>query len=254
MAISFFQGAFLGLIQGVTEWFPISSSGHLVLFQQLFGITKSVALDIVLHLASLIVVLIVLRQDIIKLVKGVYNKDKYFLNYFLWLVIASIPIAFVGFFFNGYIKQTFDNPLVVGISFLFTGLLLLLSKYPLKKTKSLSFLSTLIMGIGQAIAILPGVSRSGTTISLGLLQGRKREDVARFSFLLFIPAIVGASILEISSLRTLTDIPVVLFSAGVTILTGLISLRLLLKIIKNKKFYYFGWYCLVMGLIVLILY
>jgi len=251
--ISFWQALVLGLIQGITEWLPISSSGHLILFEKLYGITQPIALNVVLHLASLIVVLIVFRKDILKLIMGFLNGEKYFVQYFIWLVIASIPVAIIGLFFRSYIEQAFHNFWTMGISFLFTGLLLLFSKYPAKKTKSLSLSSTLLMGVGQAIAILPGVSRSGTTISAGLLNGRKQEEVVRFSFFLFIPAILGASILEISSIRTLTNIPAVIFAVIVTIITGLLTMRFLFRIIKSKKFYYFGWYCLIMGLLMLIL-
>ena len=251
--ISFWQALVLGLIQGITEWLPISSSGHLILFEKLYGITQPIALNVVLHLASLIVVLIVFRKDILKLIMGFLNGEKYFVQYSIWLVIASIPVAIIGLFFRSYIEQAFHNFWTMGISFLFTGLLLLFSKYPAKKTKSLSLSSTLLMGVGQAIAILPGVSRSGTTISAGLLNGRKQEEVVRFSFFLFIPAILGASILEISSIRTLTNIPAVIFAVIVTIITGLLTMRFLFRIIKSKKFYYFGWYCLIMGLLMLIL-
>ena len=251
--ISFWQALVLGLIQGITEWLPISSSGHLILFEKLYGITQPIALNVVLHLASLIVVLIVFRKDILKLIMGFLNGEKYFVQYSIWLVIASIPVAIIGLFFKSYIEQAFHNFWTIGISFLFTGLLLLFSKYPTKKTKSLSLSSTLLIGVGQAIAILPGVSRSGTTISAGLLNGRKQEEVVRFSFFLFIPAILGASILEISSIRTLTNIPAVIFAVIVTIITGLLTMRFLFRIIKSKKFYYFGWYCLIMGLLMLIL-
>lgn len=254
--ISLWEGFVLGLVQGITEWLPVSSSGHLVLFEGLFGLQPQVGFDIILHLASLLVVIFVFRQDILSLVRGVLRREKYFLKYFCWLIVASIPIALVGLFLNEYIKSTYSNFYLLGFSFLFNSILLFASRFPRKKTKLLSFTSTVFMGVGQAVALLPAVSRSATTISLGLFQGRKREDVARFSFLLLIPAILGASILEMSTLvstfKDSTNAPAIIFGAVTTILVGFLSLRFLLRVIKEQKFSYFGWYNLILGIIVLV--
>jgi len=250
--VSFLQAIILGIVQGITEWLPISSSGHLVLFQKWFGLQVPVVFDVFLHIGSLIVILLVFWKDIKRLIVGVVKGERYFLRYFAWLVIATIPIALVGYFLNDLIKSAFDSVNVVGFALLFTALLLFISKYPKIKRKKLSWKSIVVIGLMQALAILPGVSRSGTTISTGLVQGGGQEEVARFSFLLFIPAILGALVLELGSVSEVGNIFPVIVGVGVTILVGFFSLKLLLKIIQKGKFSYFGWYCLALGILVLV--
>ena len=244
------QAIVLGLIQGITEWLPISSSGHLVLFQHLFNIEQPIIFDIFLHLGSLIVVLIIFWQDIKNLIIGLIKKDKNSIKLTLQLIIATIPIALVGFFLNDLIKSIFKDIRTVGFSLLFTALLILL-KYPLIKNKSLNYKNTLIIGLLQSLAILPGVSRSGTTISTGLIQGVKGEKAAKFAFLLFIPAILGATILEARNITKITNFTPLIISTIVVVISGYFSLRLLLFIIKKRKFSYFAWYCLILGLVTL---
>ena len=199
-----------------------------------------------------IVVLIVFRKDILALAKGVLNQDKLALRFLLWLAIASVPIALAGFFLNSTVKSAFSNLRIVGFSLLITSLMLFLSKYPKKKAKRLSAKSTFVIGLAQAIAILPGVSRSGATISAGLMQGVKREEAARFSFLLFIPAILGAAVYELKNISQVSGITALLLGTLASVITGLFSLRLLLRIIKKGKLSYFGWYCLALGIVVIV--
>jgi undecaprenyl-diphosphatase len=251
--VSFLHAIILGIIQGITEWLPISSSGHLVLFQHFFNIEPPVLFDIILHIGSLIVIFIVFWKDIRNLFWGVLERDKESLKFLLYLVIASIPIALVGFLLNDWVKAVFNDLRTVGFSLLFTSVLLFLSRYPKAKLKKLNFGNTLIIGIAQAFAILPGVSRSGSTISLGLMQGVKRKQVATFSFLMFIPAILGATILEIGDVSQVSNIPALVAGTLTAVIVGLISLKLLLKIIRKDKFRYFGWYCLALGLVTLFL-
>ncbi|MBD3354983.1 hypothetical protein GF361_03280 [Candidatus Woesearchaeota archaeon] len=250
--VSILQAIILGIVQGITEWLPISSSGHLVLFQKLFGIQPPVLFDIILHIGSLIVVFIVFWKDIVKLAKGLIKKEKASWIYLSKLLIASIPIALVGFFLNGFIKSIFHSTKTVGFSLLFTALLLYISKYPKKKNRSITFKNTFIMGIFQSLAILPGVSRSGSTISAGLLQGAKRQETARFSFLLFIPAILGATVMEITTLSQINgNLTALIIGTVFAIIAGVLSLKLLLKIINKNKFQYFSIYCLILGIILL---
>ncbi len=249
--VSIIEAVILGIIQGITEWLPISSSGHLVLFQHLFNITQPIIFDIILHLGSLLVILIVFRKEILRLIKGIVRLEKSSLKFLLYLVLASIPIALVGLLLNDFIKSIFDNIKTVGFSLLFTSFLLFMSKYPKIKNKNLNLKNTLIIGLAQSLAILPGVSRSGTTISTGMIQGIRTKKVAVFSFLLFIPAILGATILELKNISQITDIPSLIISLLITIITGFITLKLLLKIIRKNKFRLFGWYCLALGLIIL---
>ena len=251
--ISMIEAIILGIVQGITEWLPVSSSGHLVLFQHFFGLAPPVSFDIMLHLGSLIVVLTVFWKDILKLAKGVLKREKASLKMLAYLAIASIPIALVGFFLNDLIKSIFNSLLTVGLSLLFTAVLLFISRYPKKKNKKLGIKNTFLIGIAQAIAILPGVSRSGSTISTGLVLGIKKEDVARFSFLMFIPAILGASLLEIKDVVLVTDLPAAVVGTITAMVVGFFSLKLLLNLINKNKFSNFAWYCLVLGIITLIL-
>ncbi len=251
--VSYSQALILGIVQGITEWLPISSSGHLVLFQKLFGISPPVAFNVFLHLGSFIVVLIVFRKDIKSLLIGVLKKDTDCINFFIWIIIASLPIAFVGLFFNDFIKSIFYNVRIVGISLIFTSMILFLSKYPQVKNENLNLRKAIIIGAMQAITIIPGISRSGITISTGLIQRVEGKESARFSFLLFIPVIIGATIVEGRDLDNITNIGALLFGMVITVIVGFFSLKLLLKVIEQQKFNYFGYYCLVLGLIVLYL-
>ena len=250
--ITLIQAIILGIIQGITEWLPISSSGHLVIFQSLFSISQPVIFDIFLHLGSLVVILIMFRKDILALIKGALKKEKEHLNFLLYLIIASIPIAIVGFFLNSYIKSIFNNLTAVGLSLIFTSIMLFLSKKA-KQNSNLTLKNTYIIGMFQAIAILPGVSRSGMTLSSGLMQNIKQQQLIRFSFLLFIPAIAGAALFEMRNISQITNISAMLIGTIFSIIAGIISLKLLIRIIKSKKFYYFGYYCLLLGIILLII-
>jgi len=249
--VGFFEAFVLGLVQGVTEWLPVSSSGHLVLVQNFFGISEPIIFDVVLHFASLLVILFVFWKDIVGLVSGLLRLEKYSVRFFLMLVLASVPVAFVGFFFNDFIKSVFNNNYTVGVSLLVTSVLLFLSKYPKVKNKGLNFVSSFVVGIAQAAAILPGISRSGATISSGLMMGVKKEEIAKFSFLLFIPAIIGAGLFEMGDISGVSDFSVLFVAFLTALVFGFLSLKLLLSLIKKGKFHYFAWYCLVLGLAVL---
>jgi undecaprenyl-diphosphatase len=246
--VSIFEAVILGIVQGITEWLPISSSGHLVIFQHFFNIKQPIALDLALHIGSLIVVFIVFWKDIVKLTKGVLFFERESLIFALWLVLATIPIALVGLFFRDFVESAFDSIRMVGFGLLITAAFLFLSKYPIKKDKALSLKNTFLMGLSQAVAIIPGVSRSGFTISAGLMQGADKEKAAKFSFLMFIPAIVGATILEYKKFSSADDITAILIGVIVTIIVGIIFLRALLKIVKEGKIHKFGWYCLAAGI------
>ncbi len=241
----------LGIVQGITEWLPISSSGHLVILQNYFGIEQPLIFDIILHLGSVLVILFVFWKDIFSLIKGVIERDEKSIKLIVMLVLASIPIALVGFFLKTFIESIFNDLKTVGFSLLFTSLILFLSRYPKTKNKTLTYKNTLLIGIAQAIAILPGISRSGSTISLGLMQGVKQEEAAKFSFLLAIPAILGATVLEVRNINQISNISYVLIGFLFSIISGYFSLKFLLKVIKSNRFSYFAFYCLILGLIIL---
>lgn len=261
-----FQAIILGIIQGITEWLPISSSGHLAITQHFFGLELPIAFDVLLHLGSLIVVIIFFWREIKNLIIGIINLQKESLKLLSFIILATIPIVFFGYFFGDVIENAFQNLFMVGAGLLFTSLLLFLSRYNfsgmINKNKSISksknvkhqklkWHNVLIIGIFQAIALFPGVSRSGSTISSGLMQGIKREDVARFSFIIFIPAMLGALILEYRNITLVENTLALIIGTIVSTIVGYFALKLLMFIIKKNKFSWFSLYCLIAGLIII---
>lgn len=253
------QAAILGVVQGITEFFPISSSGHLVILQSLFGFKEPmIAFDIFLHLGTLSSVLIFFRRDIAAL----FTRER---KMIAPLFIASIPAFVVGFFFKDRIEQCFAMPEFTGWMMLITGLWLTIAATHARKVdlrgladrqvKLPGPVSALLIGIAQAAAILPGISRSGSTISTGILTGVEKEAACRFSFLLSIPAIAGASLVKMreigSGLSAAQALPF-LVGAIIAMLTGVFAIRFLLTIIKNNRLYLFGIYCFLAGLLIII--
>ncbi|MGV8162106.1 MAG: undecaprenyl-diphosphate phosphatase [Candidatus Nanoarchaeia archaeon] len=246
-----FQAIILGIVQGITEWLPVSSSGHLVLAQRLFGLSQPLIFDVMLHIGSLLVVFIFFWKDIKELILGIIRFEKEKLRMLLFIILATIPIALVGYFLKDTIHEAFSSLIVVGFGLIFTSILLFFSKYPKRKDKKLNWHNSLIVGFFQAIAILPGVSRSGSTISSGMFLGIKKEEIAKFSFIIFIPAILGATIIELPSIGAIENLTAMIIGTVVSAVVGYFSLKLLMSVIKKDKFYYFAIYCLTLGLIVL---
>ena len=262
----------LGIIQGLTEFLPVSSSGHLILAQTFLGVTdpheagaSAMLLEVVLHVATGIAVLYVFRKDIMGIITGCVSKDailrKESLTYSGWVILATIPAAFVGIFFKGYINPLFDTTQGPGAAYLasfmlfVTATLLFLSS--IKKTDTdgkLTLLRVLAIGIMQAIAITPGISRSGSTIAVALLVGVSRTEAGRFSFMLALPAIFGAALLEsryIESWGALLSINMIAgFIASFAV--GIVALKFLLAFIKKGKLHYFGYYCAAAGVVSLV--
>lgn len=248
------QAILLGFVQGVTEWFPISSSGHLAIIQSLFGMNVPMAFDIFLHFASLIVIIFVFYKDIKEIIIGLIKKDKKYINLFLCLIIASIPAGILGFLFSDLIENIFSEILFIGIFLIITSAILYSTKFVKNKNKELNFKNSFVIGLFQAFAILPGISRSGSTISAGLLQGIDPKESARFSFLLSIPVILGASILGLKDFNQINNIAYLLIGSLVTIITGIFTLKFLLRIIDKNKFNNFSVYCFILGMIIVISY
>jgi len=248
------QAIVLGAIQGVTEFFPVSSSGHLVIFQALFGLKEpQLAFDIFLHLGTLVSVLIFFRKDII----GFFSGGKKLLFY---IVVASIPTFIIGFLFKDAVERFCGMPKLVALMLGVTGAWLILVSLKAKKNKlkkDLGILNSIVIGIAQGIAIMPGISRSGATIGAGYLAGLDKEFSVKFSFLLAIPAILGASVLKVHKIgQGITGSDTIVFLAGgiTAMLVGIMSIKVLLKIVKNDKLYIFGLYCILMSLTGIILF
>ena len=241
----------LGIVQGITEWLPISSSGHLVIFQELFNMEVPVFFDIMLHFATLLVIFIVFWKDIVKVIRSwiYWRKDEYF-KLGLFVIIGSVFTAFIGFVFKDFILSFFSSLKIVGIALICTGVFLFLTKFINGKRK-LKWYDAVLIGLMQGLALVPGVSRSGSTIGTGMLLGVDREKVARFSFLLVIPAIIGATVLEFDSSFVIGSWLSVLVGMVVSIVVGYVSLKLLLSIVLRNKFWIFSFYCVILGIVLL---
>jgi len=248
----------LAIIQGLTEWLPISSSGHLVIAQKHMGLSIPVFLDVLLHAGSLLVVLIVFRREIFSIVKAVAYLDFKSKEgkLALFVILGSIPTAVIGFAFKDLFESFFDNLWVVGIAFLLMGGFLFISEREKSKVNSLNHLDAILIGIAQCTALIPGISRSGVTITTGLLRRVGKQAAFTFSFLLFIPTVVGATVfkaVEAESLVTANIDPVnMLLGLVTTVIVGYFSLRLLRKIVLRERFHWFAYYCWVVGSFVLL--
>lgn len=245
--MSILDALILGLIQGITEWLPISSSGHLVIAQHLLHLEVPLSFDIALHLASLCVILVFFRKDLLALFFGILKGDKKQVSLAVQLAVASVPIAAVGLLFKDAIEAAFSSTMAVGFFLILTSFFLFATRLP--QIKAGPWVSAILVGIAQALAILPGVSRSGATLSTGIILSRK--DAAHFAFLLAIPAILGAALLGLSDLSIVS--PLLVLSMAATFISGLASLHILIAIIERKGLFHFGWYCLALGAIAIFL-
>ncbi|MGH8016111.1 MAG: undecaprenyl-diphosphate phosphatase, partial [Candidatus Zixiibacteriota bacterium] len=196
--MSYFEAATLGIIQGLTEYLPVSSSGHLVLAQELFGFNpKGIAFEIVVHLGSLLAVLVYFRQRLWRLFKSLYpNGERQERKYIQYLFLATIPAGIIGLAFEDFFDKMFSSPVMTSFLLFITGLILLSTRFAPRTTGEVSLAKSLVIGLAQASAILPGISRSGSTITAGLWAKVDPAKAAEFSFLLSIPAIGGAAILK----------------------------------------------------------
>jgi undecaprenyl-diphosphatase len=256
--MNYVQAVFLAIVQGLTEFLPVSSSGHLVILQKLLDFSQPpVIFDILVHVGTLGAILFYFKKQLISILKGIFKKKDAELKIFYFVLIGSLPAGVIGFFLQHYIEQIFDSLRLVGFSLLITAGILFSSKFikaPGKDFKYLNWKNTLFIGFFQALAILPGVSRSGSTIISGLWQDFKRETAFLFSFYLAIPAILGALVLQIPDLfsQAGADFSKGLLGMIVAGIVGYFSLSILERTLKSAKLHWLGLYCLILGLIVLI--
>ena len=250
--MTIFEAIILGIIQGLTEFLPISSSGHLVIGQKVLGISVAGnVFEIVVHLGTLVSVLIVFWTDIWQLLTSLKSISTQ--KYILAIAIGTLPAVLVGFILRDVITEAFESIEVVAITLMITGIILFTTKFIKTKIKDISIGRGLLIGIAQAMAIVPGISRSGMTISLGMYLGITPEKAAKFSFLLAIPVIAGAGLLTGLDLMDSSE-PILPWSILIigflsSLLIGWISLKWLLGLIKSGKFHWFGVYCILVGLI-----
>jgi undecaprenyl-diphosphatase len=240
----------LGVIQGLTEWLPISSSGHLVIAQKYLGLNLPLVFSVMLHTGTVIVVLVAFRKDIAHIVKALVKRDFETEEGRMALFIAagSVPIAFIGFFLHDFFETLFSNLMAVGLALLTTGVILFFSEKR-RGNRKLSILDSLIIGVAQAIAIIPGVSRSGVTVATGLLRKIDKATAFKYSFLLSIPAVLGATALESRELVVgNVDVIPLFLGAIISMIVGFASLKLLQRIVMREKFHLFAYYCWTVGL------
>ncbi len=248
------EATLLGILQGITEFLPISSSGHLVLGQHLMHIsTPGLTFEIALHLGSLLSILVVFRQDIMQILQTL--KDRSTQNLVMSIVIGTVPAVFVGLFLKDLVEEAFTSITVVAIALLVTGTVLILTRWTRPQSSEVGISKGLIIGIAQALAVTPGISRSGSTIATALFLGIKRAEAARFSFLLAIPAVAGAGLLTLIDLMDAGSTAawdVAVWAGFVSsFIVGILALKVLLKTLQSGKFHWFGAYCLAIGLITL---
>lgn len=250
--MSILESVISGIVQGATEFLPISSSGHLVILHTIFGYKEPKVLeDVLFHFSTLFAVIIFFRKDIAGLFK---DKKK-----ILLIITGSIPVALAGFFFYETIERLFVNVKVVGIALLVTGVWILLGSFTSRNARGetqkskLSLWHALLIGIGQTIALIPGISRSGATISTALLLKWDRKEAFTFSFLLSVPAILGAVLYKMKDLLLvgLVDVGTLACGGAVACIVGIAALWFLKKVLLGGKLYYFSIYCWIAGLIIL---
>jgi undecaprenyl-diphosphatase len=239
----------LAVVQGLTEWLPISSSGHLVITQKALGLNLPLIYSVMLHLGTLIVVLTVFRKDIADIIKAVAKRDFQTEQgkLALFIVVGSIPTAIVGFVFHDFFESLFSNLPAVGAALLITGSILFFSEKRIGNRK-MGISDSLLIGLAQAIAIIPGISRSGATISTALLRKIDKTTAFKYSFLLSAPAIAGATIMESKqlALNNIDPIPLLLGTI-ISMIVGYASLKILQKIVMNEKIHLFAYYCWLAG-------
>ena len=240
----------LAILQGLTEFLPISSSGHLVIGQKLLDIDlPGNAFEVVLHIGTLMSVVTVFRVELKTLLFNLNDSSNRY--YISAIAIGTIPALLVGLLLKDYISLIFDNIRFVSVSLVFTGVMLITSKFIIKRNVKLTLFIGIVIGLAQAVAIIPGISRSGTTICMGVLMGLSASEAAKFSFLLSIPVIIGAGLLTAMNIETIPfGMDIILLGILFSYLVGWISLKWLLTILSTGKLYWFGVYCLIIGLFV----
>jgi undecaprenyl-diphosphatase len=256
--MNIYEAMLLGLIQGLTEFLPVSSSGHLVIFQEILGLDEpGVTLEVLLHFGTLLSVFWVFGSDFLALLSFRKNiKERRFL---LMLIVGVAVTGSIGLLFSGYITELFKSTLLVGFMLLITGAILkLIGILPvgLKDKENITFKDALFIGLLQALAMIPGISRSGTTIAAALWRGLDRQTAVKYSFMLSAPVILGATLLELRELLSFgfgQELIIGYIAGGiVAFLSGVLAIRVFIKLLTGNKFHYFSYYCFAAGIVVIV--
>jgi len=243
----------LAVIQGLTEWLPVSSSGHLVLFSGILSYDSSLMFDVALHFGTLMAVFVYFGRDIIDILEDFlkFRTKSANFRFGLLLIAATIPAAIIGYLFRDLFESAFSSLWMVAMGFAITALVLFIASLDIKKlskkAEELGFFGAILIGCAQAVAIFPGISRSGATISSGLLLGLKEKEAVKFSFMMAIPAIFGASIVEIGNNPLPTEL---VWATLLSFAVGLLTIHIMLKFIitSRKNLRWFAVYCILLAL------
>ncbi len=261
--MSIIEAIILGIIQGLTEFLPVSSSGHIELGKAILNIntTDNLLFSIVVHAATALSTIIIFRKELYDIFKGLLQfKNNESLHYALKIIISMIPVGVVGIMFEDKIEALFNgNVIFVGSMLIVTGILLTITYYAKSTTKDVSYGRAIIIGLAQAIAIIPGISRSGSTISTALILGVDKEKATKFSFIMVLLPIIGATLLKVKNYLEAPEISsgisTIALSAGfaAAFIFGLIACTWMIRIVKKGKLIYFAYYCFCVGAISIII-
>lgn len=253
--MSVLEALILGLLQGLTEFLPVSSSGHLELGKAILGVTleENITFTVVVHGATVLSTLVVFWGEVRKLViNSIDTKINESGHYILKLLVSALPVIVVGLLFENYIESFFgDNIRFVGFMLLITATLLTFSNFAKEKQKPMRYTDAIIIGLAQTMAVLPGISRSGSTIATGLLLGKKKSEIAQFSFLMVLLPIIGANMLTIikGEIGPANNILPLVIGFITAFLSGWLACKWMINIVKKGKLIYFAAYCVIVGLI-----
>jgi undecaprenyl-diphosphatase len=257
--MTWWDGVVLGLIQGLTEFLPVSSSGHLVVAEQVLGVPRhGVVVEVTLHVATLVAVLVVYRARVWELLRGMSRRQGGAWRYVGLLVVATIPAGVIGALFDQWFEQAFGSLSMVGVDFLLTGFILWSTRRAAARAVATepSFKGATAIGFAQAFSILPGISRSGSTIAASLWVGLEPAEAAEFSFLMSVPVIAGAALLKLPALpyarATVGTVPLAL-GFVTALVCGVIAIKLLVRLLVRGAFHRFAPYCWAMGVVALLL-
>lgn len=264
--MEYFESIIVALLQGVTEFLPISSSGHIVIAQALLGqdLEQGMTFNIITHFGTLGSISIYFYKDLKEMARSVlqtikspfqiaerWHEDET-IRFNLYVLLSMIPAGVAGFTIRHQLEAAFANPVGVSAMFLFTGVILYATRYFQDGRKGLTARNTFMVGIAQAVALIPGISRSGMTISMAVFLGINRDDVVRFSFIMMLPVIAGATLVELLDLEAgqlqAGYVPHLILGFFVSLVSGYVSLKYLIILFKSRGIHVFAWYCWVIGL------
>lgn len=258
--MNWIESIILGILQGLSEFLPVSSSGHLEIGKVLMGVNteQSLMFTVVVHGATVLSTIIIFWKEIVQIIKGLFEfKWNFETQYVVKIIISMIPVLIVGLFFEEQVSALFTgNLILVGCMLLVTSVLLGFTYYAKSGERHVSYTDAFIMGVAQAIAVIPGISRSGSTIATGLLLGNKRPEVSKFSFLMVLAPIIGANLLSIKeadfSAGDSVGVGVLAVGFIAAFVTGLMACKLMIRIVNNGKLIWFAVYCAIVGSIAII--